>query len=415
MTVSPRSEQPLARLEECVVQLIRDDMVPVPAYPAIATLVVKTLRAPNYTMQELIKILSQDNAVCAALLRYANAGVFGGKTPVATLPAAVGRLGANEVARIAIATTLGAESAASGPLVELRRKAWRESVINAHIASLLAPLRDLDPDDMFMAGLLHDFGKVLTIRAFEIALRRVDTANVLDAGSWNELVERYHVELGMVLAVRWALPAQLAEVIARHHTYNINGDYADAVAFMQVIDSVVRVLEDEGTVDPALLAKTGLSPHESAMVVELLPHLATQVASFATPSTEPSAPAVRPTPADLGTPKRDVNLDAKVTCAGSQSPEPVGITCLGPNGMLCVSRSRLITNQLARIAVSMADGETLDLWVTVLSPVATGETFTHELKPFAMPADVRSRYLRYVYEAKTSSEAAALTTDVPIC
>ena len=407
----------LPKLESVVVGLIRDDLVPVPAYPAIATLVVKTLRAPNYTLQALIKILSQDNAVCAALLRYANAGAFGGKTPVSTLPAAVGRLGGNEVSRIAIATTLGAESAATGPLVELRRKAWRESVISAHIAATLAPMRKLNEDDMFMAGLLHDFGKVLSIRAFEIALRRLDIADAFDVKTWDEIIERYHVELGMVLAVRWMLPPDLSEVIARHHTYNLDSEFKDAVSFIQCIDQVVRVLEDEGTVDPTLLAKTGLTPAEITKTIDLLPRLATLVASFATPSPEPEAKAVTPPPVSLGSPQREANVDALITGAGSTGAEPVKVTYVGPAGLLCVARTKLVSNQLARIKFALPDSAPIEMWVTVQSPTSQGGVHTHELKPFAMPADLRDQYMRWVRSAPAPTAAPApppLKTQAPI-
>lgn len=397
----------VSKLEECVVGLIRDDKVPVPAYPAIATLVVKTLRAPNYTLQSLIKILSQDNAVCAALLRYANAGAFGGKTPVSTLPAAVGRLGGNEVSRIAIATTLGAESAAAGPLVELRRKAWRESVISAHLAATIAPMRKLNEDDMFMAGLLHDFGKVLSIRAFEIALRRLDIADAFDVKTWDEIIERYHVELGMVLAVRWALPPNLSEVIARHHVYNIDGDFKETVSFIQCVDCAVRVIEDEGTVDPTMLAKTGLTPAEIAKVIDLLPRLATLVASFATPSPEPSAPAVTAPPLSLGSPQREVSVDAQITGAGSTGAEAVKVTHIGPAGLLCTAKSKLVSNQLARIKFTIPETTTLiDMWVTVQSPTTAAGYHAHELKPFAMPADLRDSFMRWVRQAAAEQPSA---------
>jgi putative nucleotidyltransferase with HDIG domain len=194
----------------------------------------------------------------------------------------VARIGAKDVARLALAFGLGAHATAAGQLAPLRRKVWLDSLASAALCQALARGRGLAPDEAFSAGLLHDFGKVVAIACIEELLQRREGVTPRTLEEWNEVVDRYHVELGVVMAARWVLPPVMADVISLHHA-----DATAAAADRKLVDLVVAV--DEVTM--MLGERTHLSPedlgaaaflqgNEGELVSRALTALPSFVASF---------------------------------------------------------------------------------------------------------------------------------------
>jgi hypothetical protein len=198
--------------------------------------------------------------------------------------AAVARIGAKDVARLALAFGLGATATASGVLAPLRRKVWMDALASAALCQALGKGRGLAPDEAFSAGLLHDFGKVVALACIEELLhRREDVAPKTEA-EWTEIVDRYHVELGVVMAARWDLPPIMSDVISLHHA-DASTAAADRkmVDLVVAVDEVIMMLGDRTHLAPEDLgAAAFLHGHEGDLVSQALTQLPSFVASFET-------------------------------------------------------------------------------------------------------------------------------------
>src|SRR5205823_13359081 len=93
-------------------------------------------------------------------------------------------------------------ASSSGELADLRRLIWKESVTSAVLCQHLAVRRSLHPEEAFLAGLLHDFSKIIVLGALETLVQPTDARA---AGSWLEMIDRMHVEVGVMIASRWRL------------------------------------------------------------------------------------------------------------------------------------------------------------------------------------------------------------------
>src|SRR5262249_52611992 len=154
---------------------------------------------------ELAKVVQSDQALTAAVLRYANSARNGaGGAPILSLDRAITQIGAKETVRCAIAGSLGAAATMPGPLVGLRHKVWKDALLCANLAQELASIRGLTPETAFLAGLLHDFGKIVLLAALD---QKGSEPAMLPEAKWFELVERFHVEAGLRAAREWKLPA----------------------------------------------------------------------------------------------------------------------------------------------------------------------------------------------------------------
>ena len=268
-------------LDEAIQDLLARDAVQFPPYPAVALKIAQLVRAADFGLDELAKLVTSDQALASDLLRVANSPVYSHGISTASIPAAVSRVGAQELARIALASGLGATALARGPLAVLRRRTWRDGLAAALLCRELARVRGLAPEDAFTCGLLHDFGRVVAISAIERIAAGQRPARAMSAQFWNAVVDRHHLELGMTLARRWSLPRVVADAIALHHEETADGaDDPEQLRVLQTVDPLVTLLADRSFLAPGLAAVASLSPADAEALKRVLRLLPGFLASF---------------------------------------------------------------------------------------------------------------------------------------
>ena len=269
-------------LDQAIVELVSKQKVKVPPYPAVAFRIESVVRSGNFGLDDLAKLVSSDQVLAADVLRCGNSALYARGAPVASVKQAVGRIGAKDVARLALASGLGAHALAAGPLSSLRRRVWLDALASAILCQDLARTRKLAPDVAFAAGLLHDFGKVVAIACLEEILQQHPDAAARTEAEWTALVESYHLELGVVMAARWDLPQVIGDAISMHHSSDASSA-ADpqVVQVVVLVDHVISLLGALARIGPdELEVVETLSLHEREVLarsIELLPGL---IASF---------------------------------------------------------------------------------------------------------------------------------------
>lgn len=270
-------------LDAAIVDLISRGAVTVPPYPAVAMKIEQLVRRQDFGLDELGRLVASDQSLAADALRCANSTFYSRANPVASLTQAIARIGAQEVARLAMASGLGAHTRAQGPLAPLRRRIWLESLAVAGLCQELARGRGLPAEEAFVCGLLHDFGKVIAAGCIEeIVAEAPAAARPLPIEHWMGVIERYHVELGLVLAARWELPPLVADVLSRHHDADVSGA-ADPrlVELVQAADQIVRLLDERSFLgDDDLAAVPFLTAADRELVTRVLSRLPSFIASF---------------------------------------------------------------------------------------------------------------------------------------
>ncbi len=268
-------------LDAAIVDLVSRGAVKVPPYPAVALQLDALVKREDYGLDELIRLVASDQALAADALRCANSAFYARGSPVSSLPGAVCRIGSKELVRLALASGLGSISRGGGALASMKRSVWQRALASAAVAQELARSRDLAPDEAFACGLLHDFGEVVAIACVEELLEGTD-ARAMPAEHWDEVVKRYHIELGLVLAARWNLPPLISDVVSLHHSGAPQGAAEPAmVELVAAADEVVALLDVEAHLPPERLgALSALSERECKAVARVLERLPGFIASF---------------------------------------------------------------------------------------------------------------------------------------
>jgi HD-like signal output (HDOD) protein len=142
--------------------------------------------------------------------------------------AAVVRIGVQEVANIVLMTTEKKKYNLRSPALQnYTRPLWKHAVgvgLGAQWLAKRMGFEDLT-QRAFMAGLLHDVGKLLLLCILDDLLQN-DAAPAMGEPVIEELLESRHAEEGHKLARQWNLPEEYARVIELHETEKVDGEDA---------------------------------------------------------------------------------------------------------------------------------------------------------------------------------------------
>jgi hypothetical protein len=343
-------------------------------------------------------IVAADSVLSAALLRRASsADQVGGK--IVTLQAAIVRLGVFELVEIAMAASVGVAATAPGPLSSLRRDAWRCALLSARLCQELARRRGVDPSVAFISGLLHDFGSIVLVAALEdLATQR--RLELMTEAAWRDLVARYHVEFGMVVAARWNLPDAIAEVIARHHNADVGTK--GLVGLVATVDRVIDVLEHapEGGL-AALLSVPGLDDRDRATVGAALGDASRQLESLELSMPAPKITAATPSAVVSMLPPEDGwPVDFEITV----KRERLRVTTIWPDRFAMRGAQPLQPNWLADVVMhtELAPIAFLANVRTCTKDEATGD-YIAIAQPYALGGPQKEQWLHLLEAARAAA------------
>jgi HD-like signal output (HDOD) protein len=408
------SSAALQELQPHITDLITRDQVKIPPYPGVAMKLQALVSSGNYGMGDLVKIVSGDQVLAAALLRVANSAAYKATSQISSVPDAVSRLGSGEVVKLALATTVGAESSRKGPLTELRRRAWQESLVAAFVSFQLAHARKLNAQEGFVCGLLHDFGRVVAVSTIETLLAQNKDQRARSEADWVEIVDHFHVELGLVVAARWKLSDLLQAVISAHHKPELSGLHRPMVDVVMAADAVVAVLQSRPDVTIADLgALPLLSKAEATLILAAIPQIAPFVASLDEATPQPPGPEVKSQvekpPTLLKEPVRD-SVEIPVALL-RQGKETAGkCKAISFQGIAFNLGEKIAENYLAKLRIKAPSMQPFDVHAQVLRCAQVGGGFDVETKLFALDGPAKDAWRKLLTDiglASTPKPAAA--------
>lgn len=207
-----------------LVELISEHLsthdVDVPVFSPVAVRLQQTLRRPDFSMEEVTQIIVADQGLSAQILKTANSSFYAGLTKVATIRDAVIRLGAREVANIAMMATQEDVYRSDDPLFNATMQVlWRHALCCAVAARWLAGKVGYGAmaQEAFLAGLLHDVGKVFLLKVIEDLSREGTLPVKATPPLITEVLNSMHVDQGVRLMEGWNLPEIYLNVVRDHH------------------------------------------------------------------------------------------------------------------------------------------------------------------------------------------------------
>ena len=189
-----------------------------PLFSGTAVQLIRSVDQEQITAGELSRLISTDAALSAHLLRIVNSPYYGLARRIGTVSDALTVLGFNLVRRTVTAAVLQRPLFAYLHDTDIARAFWRHELLCAALARHLALRKGFDGEFAYMAGLLHDVGRLVMLMRFpdqtDMLLQRCSD----DAGIARER-ERFgfdHAQVGGALLELWGLPGGMVQAAHQH-------------------------------------------------------------------------------------------------------------------------------------------------------------------------------------------------------
>ena len=217
-----------------------------PTLPSVYFKVDKLLKDKQASIENVAHIIEIDPAMSTSILRLVNSAFYGVRSESNSISHAVMILGFNAVKNaivsVAILDTLSVKDRIQNFNIT---DFWRHSVSVAVLGRQLAhKSRLVSPDDAFIAGLLHDTGKIIMIKYFKEDFTKVwqimqeKKCSFSDAEA--EVASIDHVQIGAYLARKWQLPEDIIQAIAGHHYYITSSQSTGLVESVMVANALAN-------------------------------------------------------------------------------------------------------------------------------------------------------------------------------
>jgi len=239
-------------LTEQIRKAVAAGKLSLPPLPRIVTQLKELLAdEERVSSKQVATLIRNEPAIAASLLRMANSAAFGGLHPISDLTQAIARLGFKQVSSVVTALAHSSHFHSNDPAMKHWLEVlWGHAVATALGARAVANLTAGDPEEAFMAGLLHDTGKLLVLKAVDYIEKDRKLA-VVTPGVLDELMDILHAELGHRTLMDWHLPAPICDVALRHHDKNL--DLNDSLIIrVQVADAIARKIGEHPKPKPDL-------------------------------------------------------------------------------------------------------------------------------------------------------------------
>lgn len=240
--------------------------------PAILGKLLSMIKDENSSPQDLYRLISHDQAFAERVVRVANSALFGHSGQIKDIRQAIMFLGYNRIKSIALGMTImDIFPSKAFNIKNLWVHSYEVAFISASISEFV-PMTS--PRECFLAGLLHDVGRII--------FYKLDQKGFLSLGTGDDLFEREkevfdctHAEAGAWFAEESELPDEIVKVIRFHHKPSMTDEYRDSVSIVSMGEALSRRfsprIEDDGIwteEHDALLLEYSLNDSDLAAIGE---------------------------------------------------------------------------------------------------------------------------------------------------
>jgi putative nucleotidyltransferase with HDIG domain len=195
-----------------------------PTLPTVALRVLEVSADPNSSANDLMRIISPDVSLTTKILKIANSPFYGLTKEISSLQHAVTVLGFKEIRNLVISTV------AFESFKNLKQngefdinKFWRHSFYCALAAKIIAVDLKNGSNELFVAGLVHDIGKLAMYITFpnefmmQIEIMGPLKIKYTAFETEKDIFGMTHDEVGMKLLEKWMFPKSLITAVGFHH------------------------------------------------------------------------------------------------------------------------------------------------------------------------------------------------------
>lgn len=194
----------------------------IPTIPIVSQRIMQISGDDEAPFKDFVKIIEKDQALASKILRVANSAFYGFSSKVTSLEHAFVILGINEVKSIALGCSLYNFFSHSESDAFDRTRFWKHAIICSQAAKFLGlHFNTRNGDSLFLAGLIHDIGKLVLDQYFHgefvQILEYVSLTKTTFSKAEKKIVGTTHYEIAAKLLKQWRFPEEVITQILYHH------------------------------------------------------------------------------------------------------------------------------------------------------------------------------------------------------
>jgi len=257
-------------------ETLLEETANIPALPHVVTEILNKIDDPSMTPNDFQNIIINDPVLTAKTLKLSNSAYYGYSREISTISEAIVILGIETLKSLVIAMSaynvLNRDMDGYG----LKSKEfWEHSLMTALISQGIGKIRKFsNPELLFIAGLLHDIGKLLLSKYRVIYLDQISEFKrknkVPDHFAEKAILKFDHCEVGSSLANLWKFPNIFVEIIRYHHwPTKVNNQFSPAVHIVHMADCFSHEIEGTVVVPNKMIAeKLAITDEEKSAVLK---------------------------------------------------------------------------------------------------------------------------------------------------
>ncbi|MCW9014090.1 MAG: HDOD domain-containing protein [Gammaproteobacteria bacterium] len=226
--------------------------------PEIFIRVNQVMENPNHNAKQLGDVIGHDPALTARILRIVNSAYYSLVAKVELVSRAVSVIGEDDLKNLVLATSaVDTFKRMPNQLVDIDLF-WRHSIHTGIVSRLLSRhCNILHGERLFVAGMLHDIGKLILYfkepeLSQEVLLKAAESDGVLYRAE-KEIIGFTHADVGAALIEAWQLADTLKDVIGHHHTPLKAKKYPTETAIVHIANCVVNAIGPDTEINEHLL------------------------------------------------------------------------------------------------------------------------------------------------------------------
>ena len=230
------------------VRRLVDKVQGLPTLPSMLNNINQMILNPRTSAKEVAQVISSDPALTSKVLRVVNSSFYGFPNRITTITHAIVILGFNTIKSIVLSSTIfDVFRRTVKPGDFDRTEFWKHSIGCGAAAKVVGRRLNYPMlEELFIAGLLHDVGKIVMDQfipdKFVEVLNLVRTKDILIVDAEAQVLGATHADVGAWLFEKWNLSKGLVETTRCHHNPALASDNPKFAEIIHVADILVRAI-----------------------------------------------------------------------------------------------------------------------------------------------------------------------------
>lgn len=209
--------------DKAVIQLV-SKIESLPSLPTLHEKIMEMINSSDASIKEIGDVIARDTAMTAKILQLVNSAFFGLPRHVSSPAQAATLLGMDTVKSLVLNIRIFSQFDLNKMPSSFLDKLWRHNITTGQLSKKISEKEKLEKtaiDHAFMAGLLHDTGKLILASNFPDNYRKaLSLSEMAEISLWESEKKIFgitHAEVGAYLIGLWGLPVPIVEALAFHH------------------------------------------------------------------------------------------------------------------------------------------------------------------------------------------------------